>query len=72
MQASGSAPGSNRLTTFILIGLLLGVAVGYACNRLAASAASPAQSVGVPRTEVVQDSGPCRHALFEFNWETIQ
>jgi Na+/H+-dicarboxylate symporter len=35
MQASGSAPGSNRLTTFILIGLLLGVAVGYACNRLA-------------------------------------
>ena len=34
MQASGSHK-SNRLTSYIMIGLLLGIAAGYACNRLA-------------------------------------
>ena len=35
MQVAGKAPDSNRLTTYIMVSLLLGIAVGYACNTLA-------------------------------------
>lgn len=35
MQAGSKAPGSNRLTTYIMVSLFLGIAVGYACNTLA-------------------------------------
>jgi|GEM_PF-5802529 len=35
MQAGSSAQGPNRLTTYIMVGLLLGIAVGYVCNTLA-------------------------------------
>ena len=34
MQESASLK-SNRQTTYIMLGLLLGIATGYACNRLA-------------------------------------
>ena len=35
MQVGSKAPGSNRLTTYIMVSLFLGIAVGYACNTLA-------------------------------------
>jgi Na+/H+-dicarboxylate symporter len=35
MQVGGKAQNSNRLTTYIMVGLFLGIAVGYACNTLA-------------------------------------
>jgi len=41
MQALPTPPAKNRLTIWIFLALILGVAVGYACNRYAAS---PAQA----------------------------
>src|SRR6201996_205624 len=35
MQVGGKAQNSNRLTTYIMISLLLGIAAGYVCNTLA-------------------------------------
>jgi Na+/H+-dicarboxylate symporter len=35
MQAGSKAQTPNKLTTYIMIGLFLGIAVGYACNSLA-------------------------------------
>ena len=37
MQVNSASGSSNRLTTYILVSLLLGIAVGYACNKLAAT-----------------------------------
>ena len=42
MQASGSTPNSNRLTSYIMLGLVLGIAAGYTCNQLAATPADAA------------------------------
>jgi Na+/H+-dicarboxylate symporter len=35
MQAGSKTQNPNRLTTYIMVSLLLGIAVGYACNTLA-------------------------------------
>ena len=35
MQAGGKTQNPNRLTTYIMVSLFLGIAVGYACNTLA-------------------------------------
>ena len=35
MQAGSKTKNPNRLTTYIMVSLLLGIAVGYACNTLA-------------------------------------
>jgi Na+/H+-dicarboxylate symporter len=35
MQVDSKTQNSNRLTTYIMVSLLLGIAVGYACNTLA-------------------------------------
>jgi Na+/H+-dicarboxylate symporter len=35
MQVTGRTQSSNRLTTYIMVSLFLGIAVGYACNSLA-------------------------------------
>ncbi len=40
MQAGGKTQNPNRLTTYIMVSLFLGIAVGYACNTLA----SPVQA----------------------------
>jgi Na+/H+-dicarboxylate symporter len=38
MQAGSKAQNSNKLTTYIMVSLFLGIAVGYACNSLASPA----------------------------------
>jgi Na+/H+-dicarboxylate symporter len=45
MQESASLK-SNRQTTYIMLGLLLGIATGYACNRLAPTAVDAAVIAG--------------------------
>src|SRR6516225_8437721 len=40
MQASGSTQNSNRLTSYIMLGLVLGIAAGYTCNQLAPTPAA--------------------------------
>jgi Na+/H+-dicarboxylate symporter len=37
MQAGSKTQNPNRLTTYIMVSLFLGIAVGYACNTLASS-----------------------------------
>jgi Na+/H+-dicarboxylate symporter len=46
MQASGSTQNSNRLTSYIMLGLVLGIAAGYTCNQLAPTAADAATIAG--------------------------
>jgi Na+/H+-dicarboxylate symporter len=46
MQATGTTHNSSRLTSYIMLGLFLGIAAGYACNRLAPTAADASVIAG--------------------------
>ncbi|MDR3372819.1 MAG: dicarboxylate/amino acid:cation symporter [Ancalomicrobiaceae bacterium] len=46
MQALPASPTKSRLTTWILLSLILGIAVGYACNKFAATPAEAKEIAG--------------------------